>query len=205
MEYDTSAPISSFVRVAKDVLLQPASFFASIAPTAKEDEESVRAAVWFVVACALAYVILAGAYEIIAAVSLGGMSRISIFGLEGLAAIAAFALLLGMLVPLLALIQLYVVAFLLHIPVMIFAGPQRRSYYSTLKIYAYLAVTLLFGWVPVVWFVLSLYQAYLAGAGVRELHRTSTRRAAIVGVIVLAVSLLFLWLDPASILRGGFG
>lgn len=203
MGYDTSAPVSSFVRTARAVLLSPGSFFSSIAPTDKE--EGVRAAVWFVLACTLIFVILAGAYEIIAAALRGGLSQIGAFGLQGLAAVAVLGLLIIVLAPLGALLQLYVGAFLLHIPVMIFAGSSRRSYYATLKIYAYMAVTLLFGWVPVVWFVLSLYQAYLAGAGVRELHRTSTRRAAIVGVIVLVVSLLFLWLDPASILRGGFG
>lgn len=205
MEYDTSVPLNSFARVARDVLLHPASFFASIAPADKDEEEHVRAAVWFVVACALVFVTLAGSYEIVAAVSLGGMSYISIFGLQGLGAIAVYAPLFLVLVPLLALIQLYVGAFLLHIPVMIFAGPERRSYYATLRIYAYLAVTALFAWIPVVWFVVSLYQAYMAGAGVRELHRTSTARATIVGLTVLVWSVLFLLLDPASILRGGFG
>lgn len=202
MEYDTSAPVSSFVRVARDVLLRPASFFASIAPADKYEEESVRAAVWFVMACALVFVTLAGAYEIIAAANGPGLSA---FGLEGFGALAILAPLFLVLVPLLALIQLYVGAFLLHIPVMLFARPSRRSYYSTLKIYAYLAVTALFAWVPVLWFVVSIYQAYLAAAGVRELHRASTLRAAIVGVTVLVWSVLFLSVDPASVLRGGFG
>lgn len=205
MEYDTSAPVDSFARVVRHVLLRPASFFASITPTTKEDEERVRAAMWFVVACSLVFVVLAGAYEILAAATGPGISVIGFFGLEGVGAIALLAPLIAVLVPLLMLIQLYIGAFLLHIPVMIFVGPDRRSYHATLKIYAYLGVTLLVAWVPVAWLVASLYQAYLAAAGVRELHRTNTVRATIVGLVVLAWSVLFLVLDPASILRGGFG
>jgi hypothetical protein len=60
-----------------------------------------------------------------------------------------------------------------------------------LRVLAYSAVTSLVSWVPFIGGILSLYGIYLGIVGIREVHNTTTGKAAVV-VLITAVILLFL-------------
>jgi hypothetical protein len=60
-----------------------------------------------------------------------------------------------------------------------------------LRVLAYSAVTSLVSWVPFIGGILSLYGIYLEIVGIREVHNTTTGKAAVV-VLITAVILLFL-------------
>lgn len=206
MEYDTKAPVRDFVRTAGAVLLSPGQFFSSIAPGSKEDEERLAPPVLFTMACAFIFAILGGLYELTAAVLGGGVSELSAFGLEGPVVIAVAAPLALLGYPMVSAVAVFVIAFLIHIPVMILADQQRRTYYSTLKIAAYISVTSLVLWIPVVWLIGALYQAYLTAIGVLELHKSTRVRAGIVGLLSVAVTVSGLFTSPGPVewvLAGG--
>ncbi len=91
--------------------------------------------------------------------------------------------------PLLALLGLYIGALLVHVLVWIFIRPENAGFEGTLRAYAYATVTMLVSWVPFVGWLASLYGIYLTFVGLRELHSTTTGKAAAVMVIPALVTL----------------
>ena len=75
---------------------------------------------------------------------------------------------------------------------MLFVGAGNSGYEATFRVVSYVSVTSLVNWIPVIGGLLALYGLYLAVVGIREVHATTTGRAALVvllpiGVIVLLV------------------
>lgn len=208
VEYDTSAPLSSFVRVGRAVLISPQHFFTSIATDDSRQEQRAGPPVAFAVAATLLFFVFGGAYEVVLRALRGELSSVSAFGIDGLAAVAILVPVLGVLYALAAVIGLYVGAFFVHIPVMIFAGEDRRGYYSTLKITAYASVTVVLTWLPLAWVIASLYGTYLTAVGVHRMHCSTPLRTAVIAALVVAagVGSLFVGTHPTEmILSGGLG
>ena len=77
-------------------------------------------------------------------------------------------------------------------------GPA-GAFGGTLRVGAYSSVTSLVSWIPVIGWIASLYGIYLAIMGIREIHNTSTGKAAIVVLIPAVVVFLLVMLIIAAI------
>lgn len=209
-EFEPRRPLRSFVSTVRAVVLWPAAFFSSIASDDSDVEQRLGPPVVFVMIATFIFFVFGGAYDIAAMALRGELSAVSAFGIQGSASLAVLAPVLAMVYPLGAVLGLFIGGFFLHIFVMLFAGKDRRSYYSTLKIFAYTSVTALLSWIPVVWFVASIYQAYLTAVGVRHMHCATSGRAAAVAVLSFAVGGVSMFVGsgltaPEMILEGGLG
>jgi hypothetical protein len=73
---------------------------------------------------------------------------------------------------------------------MLFVGDANSGYSSTFRVVSYVSVTNLVNWIPLVGGLLGLYGLYLAVVGIREMHSTSTGRAALVVLLPIGALLL---------------
>jgi hypothetical protein len=87
-------------------------------------------------------------------------------------------------------IGLFVLAAIAHLLVMLFVGGNNSGFESTFRVVSYVSVTNLVNWIPFIGGLLALYGLYLAVVGIREMHGTTTGRAALVVLLPLGVILL---------------
>jgi hypothetical protein len=69
-------------------------------------------------------------------------------------------------------------------------GSRNGGFEATFRVIAYSAVTSLVSWIPFIGWILSLYGIYLGIVGIREVHNTTTGKAALVVLIPAAVVIL---------------
>jgi hypothetical protein len=124
-------------------------------------------------------------YEV--AAILGGLLR-----LVGMGANQGFGAFIASIIfaPILAAIGLFIGAGILHLLVMLIVGSRNSGFEATFRVVAYSAVTSLVSWIPFIGGILSLYGIYLAIVGIREVHTTTTGKAALVVLIPAAVLFL---------------
>ena len=85
-------------------------------------------------------------------------------------------------------IGLFVGAGIWYLLVLLLARPNNTGYESTFRVSAYAAVVYLVSWIPIVgWIVGLVYGIYLGVVGIREVHGTTTGRAALVVLIPILV------------------
>lgn len=93
------------------------------------------------------------------------------------------------LAPIGAAIGLFIFAAIAHLMVMLFVGNANSGYEATFRVVSYVSVTSLVNWIPIIGGLLALYGLYLA-VGIREMHATTTGRAALVVLLPIGVILL---------------
>ena len=170
-EFDYRDPVQSFVEAARGVVTAPAGFFRGLIGHGDLVNPLI-----FAIIC----------YEI--AAILGGL--LALVGIGGQRGFGSF---LGSLVlaPIGAAIGLFIGAGILHLLVMLIVGSRNAGFAGTFRVSAYSSVTSLVSWIPVIGWIASLYGIYLAIVGVREVHNTTTGKAALV-VLIPALVVLFL-------------
>jgi hypothetical protein len=163
-DFDLSRPVESFLATARGVALRPRDFFAALPRSANYLSPLV-----FSLICTEIAALLAG----ILGLSQGG-------GIAGL---------IGHLITgaIFAAIVLFVVAAIAQFLVSRIVGPINAGYAATFRVVAYSSVTDLVSWIPVIGTLISLYGVYLAIVGIREVHQTTTGKAALVVLIPAAV------------------
>ncbi|WP_273845191.1 YIP1 family protein [Rubrobacter calidifluminis] len=177
-EFEPSVPFSSFVETAREVLLRPVGFFRGLAR-----EGDYLSPLLFALIC----------YGV--STFLGGVVGL-ILGREGIG-----GLILGVVSGIVGgAVGLFIGAGIYHLLVVLMAGPQRAGYEGTFRVAAYASVTTLVSWVPLIGWILSLYGIYLSIVGIREVHSTTTGRAA---AIVLIPAVVFFILAMILILLAG--
>ena len=87
-------------------------------------------------------------------------------------------------------IGLIVVAAIQQLLVRLFVGEENSGFASTFKVASYTQVTALVNWVPVIGPLIALYGLYLSIVGIREIHGTTTGKAALVVLIPFLVVLV---------------
>ena len=111
-----------------------------------------------------------------------------------------------MLAPIGAAIGLFIGAGILHLLVMLVIGSRSAGFAGTFRVSAYSSVTSLVSWIPVIGWIASLYGIYLAIVGLREVHNTTTGKAAVVvlipALIVLCLILVLVVLVGAALFFG---
>jgi hypothetical protein len=173
-EFNYSDPIQSFVNTVRNVVTAPAGFFRGI----RREGDFVNPLI-FAIIC----------YEVSAI--LGGIIALA-FGSRGFGGFLASIIF----APIGTAIALFIGAGILHLLVMLIVGSRNSGFEGTFRVGAYSSVTSLVSWIPIIGVIASLYGIYIAIMGIREVHSTTTGRAALVVlipvvlVIILAVLIL---------------
>jgi hypothetical protein len=170
VEFRYTDPVQTFIATVQAVVLRPADFFRGIL----RQGDFINPLI-FAIIC----------YEV--AAILGGL-----LSLVGIGADQGFGGFIGsiILAPIFAAIGLFIGAGILHLLVMLIVGSRNGGFEATFRVGAYAAVTSLVSWIPFIGAILSLYGIYLAIVGIREMHNTTTGKAAIVVLIPVAVIIL---------------
>jgi len=166
--FSTGAPVGSFVETVRIVILQPVGFFSGI----QRQGDYLSPLIFALIVSEISAI-------------LGGITGI----LVGNTGIGGFIATL-ILTPIFAAIVLFIGAAIFHLLVMLFVGSANSGYEATFRTGAYASVTGLVSWIPIIGPILGLYSIVLAVLGIRELHETTTGRAALVVLIPVAVLLV---------------
>ena len=169
-EFNYQDPVQSFINTVRNVLTAPVGFFRGI----RRQGDLVNPLI-FAIIC----------YEVSAI--LGGL--ISLAGLYGSDGFSSFLVSI-ILAPIFAAIGLFIGAGILHLLVMLIIGSGNAGFEATFRVSAYSSVTSLVSWIPVIGWIASLYGIYLAIVGMREIHSTTTGKAALVVLIPAAIVIL---------------
>jgi hypothetical protein len=87
-------------------------------------------------------------------------------------------------------IGLFVVAAIQQLLVRLIVGANNSGFGATFRVASYTQVTSLVNWIPIVGPLVALYGLYLSVVGIREVHATTTGKAALVVLIPFAVVLV---------------
>ena len=187
-DFTTSRPVSSFVETVRKVILDPSEFFSGV-----ETTTAAKGPVIFAVACGMISALLGVLSEPLDPTIPSDASILQ--GFLSFAAnnpgIAVALLVLGLiLLPLFALLGLYVTAVIQHLFVLIFVR-QRRGFEATFRVAAYGSAISLFSWIPIVGYLVTLYGVYVYTMGLKKLHSTSTTRALLAALVPILLNLSF--------------
>jgi len=192
-DYDLSNPLNSFVEVVGRVVRSPSEFFSSI-----PRRGNLLAPLVFALICTEISTILGGLLRLVWRIRAAGGFRFE--GSYGFGEFLASVIL----TPIGATIGLFILAGIAHLLVMLFVGSENSGFESTFRVVSYVSVTNLVNWIPFIGGLLALYGLYLAVVGIREMHSTTTGRAALVVLVpiglILVVVLLVLIVAGAFIL-----
>ena len=178
-EFDYSDPVQSFINAVRGVVTAPVGFFRGI----RREGDFVNPLI-FALIC----------YEVSAILS-GLLGLLGVFGGRGFG-----SFLVSLIVaPIFAAIGLFIGAGILHLLVMLIVGSRNSGYEGTFRVGAYSSVTSLVSWIPIIGWIASLYGIYLAIMGIREVHNTSTGKAALVVLIPAVVLFLLALLIIAAV------
>lgn len=177
-DFNLQDPVQSFISTARSVALDPANFFRNI----RRRGDFVNPLV-FALICAVINGVLSGVIGFV--VALGGDGAGAAFG----------ALLSGVIgVPIATAIGLFIGAAIFHLLVMLIIRPSHEGFEATFRVGAYASVTQLVSWLSVIpilgvliSLVVGLYSIFLGVVGIREVHSTTTGKAALVVLIPVAV------------------
>jgi hypothetical protein len=175
-EFNYQDPVQSFISTVRSVVLQPADFYRGILRRGDFLNPLIFAIICYVVSAIL-----------------GGLIALAL-GNRGFGGFIGNIIL----TPIGAAIGLFIGAGILHLLVMVIVGSRNSGYEATFRVAAYTSVVNLVSWIPLIGWIASLYGIYLAIVGVREVHTTTTGKAALV-VLIPVVVLLFIFLVLAIV------
>ena len=177
-EFTYTDPVQSFVGVIGDLITHPVSFFRNIARWGDFVNPLV-----FALVCAVISAAIGGFLGVLyATVGIGDT------GVGG--AIVAFVASMFF-APIISTIALFVGAGILHLLVALIIKPANTGFEATFRVVSYANVAQLASWVPILGpLVAAVASIVLSIIGVREIHETTTGKAALVVLIPAAVALL---------------
>jgi len=182
-EYDLGDPVGSFVEASKALVTRPVEFFRAAPQGGSIMPALIFALVWTVLSAFLS-----------ALVSLlfslpGALQQ----GAEGLVGLLLGLILTPVFVAFIFPILLFVWTGILHLLVMLFVRPRNMGFGATFKAASYPSVVGLVSWIPLIGGIVALvWGVVLTVLGIREMHATSTGRAALVVLIPTALFVLLL-------------
>ena len=184
-DYDLSNPVGSFVEVVRRVVTRPAEFFSSI-----PRRGNFLSPLIFALVCIEISTILGGLLRLALRTQAAGGIRFEGAGRYGFGAFVADIIL----APVGGAIGLFVLAAIAHLFVMLFVGDANSGYEFTFRVVSCVSVTSLVNWIPLIGGLVALYGLYLAVVGIREMHSTTTGRAALVVLVPIGALLLLVLL-----------
>ena len=177
-EFIYTDPVQSFVGAARDLVTHPVGFFRNIARRGDFVNPLI-----FALVCAVISAFVGGFLGILyATVGIGDR------GVGG--AIGAFVASMFF-TPIISAIALFVGAGILHLLVTLIIKPANTSFEATFRVVSYANVAQLVSWVPVLGPLVAVAASIvLTIIGIREVHETTSGKAALVVLIPAAVGLL---------------
>ena len=177
-EFTYTDPVQSFVGVIGDLITRPVGFFRNIARRGDFVNPLI-----FALVCAVISAAIGGFLGVLyATVGIGDT------GVGG--AIVAFVASMFF-TPIISAIALFVGAGILHLLVALIVKPANTGFEATFRVVSYANVAQLASWVPILGpLVAAVASIVLSIIGVREIHETTTGKAALVVLIPAAVALL---------------
>ena len=195
-EFNLQDPINSFVGTVRALVLDPVGFFRGIARRGDFVNPLIFAAI-----CTLISALLGGLINLILAPLFAG-PRDTGEALAGGAVEFVFNLILT---PILVVIALFIGAAITHLLVMLLVKPENAGFEATFRVGAYCQVTQLIGWIPIIGPLVAIVWAIVLSVfGIREVHATTTGKAALIVLIPLAVLLLLILLVVGAALFAVF-
>lgn len=197
-EFDYKDPIQSFVRATRGVLTQPASFFRGMV----RQGDFVNPILYALI-CYEIYAVLSGIIGLVfgGIVSIGSGTA----GEQAAGVATSFGgFILGIIAaPFIAALILIIMAGIKHLLVMLIVGSSNAGFEATLRIQSYTFATRAFWWVPIIGALVGFfYGIYLSIVGIREVHSTTTGKAAL--VVLIPVAAVFLLLAVLAAVLGAF-
>jgi hypothetical protein len=172
VEFRYTDPVQTFIATVQAVVLRPVDFFRGILRRGDLINPLI-----FAIIC----------YEVSAI--LGGIIAVAL-GTQGFGGFVA-GIILG---PIFAAIGLFIGAGIFHLLVMLIVGSRNSGFEATFRVGAYVAVTQLVAWlsaVPILGILVAIvvffYSIFLGIVGIREMHSTTTGKAALVVLIPVVV------------------
>jgi hypothetical protein len=174
-EFRYTDPVQTFLGTVQGIVMQPVDFFRGIL----RQGDFVNPLI-FAIIC----------YEVSAI--LGGIIAVAL-GARGFGGFIS-TLILG---PIIAAVVLFIWAGIIHLLVMLIVGSRNGGYEATFRVFAYAAVTQLVSWlsaIPILGILISIavavYGVFLSIIGIREVHTTTTGKAAL--AVLIPVGVLFI-------------
>ncbi len=189
-DYDLSDPVNSFADVVRRVILGPTRFFAQLPRRGNLAGPLLFALICIEISAILGVVV--GELFILLAgeISNPGYNPNpqnlwfpSIF----LPNTPVTSLIIA---PIVGTIGVFVAAGVQQLLVRLVVGEINSGFGATFRVASYTQVTGLLNWIPIVGPLLALYGVYLSIVGIREMHQTTTGKAALVVLLPFGVALL---------------
>jgi len=179
-EFSLSDPVGSFISTVRSVLLNPVGFFRGIA----RQGDFVNPLV-FALICAVINGILGGI--------IGFLISLAFVGDQGVGGVFGGLISNIILTPIYAAIVLLIGAGIYYLLVLLLVRPRNAGFEATFRVVSYASASWLISWIPLIgWIVGPIYGIVLSIFGLREVHSTTTGRAALVVLIPVAVVLLLI-------------
>jgi hypothetical protein len=184
-DYNLSDPINGFVDVARRVMFEPVKFFAEL----PRDSNFVSPLV-FALICIEISVILGWLLVLLGVHQSPGFNPNP--QNAGLPSVIAPGSPVGsiILAPIVGAVGIILVTLIQQLLVRFIVGTTNSGFQATFRVASYTQVTSLVNWIPIIGPLLALYGVYLSIVGIREVHETTTGKAALVVLIPFAVAVL---------------
>ena len=171
-EFNYQDPVQSFISTVQRIVLDPLNFFRGIPPRGDFINPLIFAIICYVVSAIL-----------------GGILAV-VLGAQGFGGFLTNIIL----APIGAVIGLIIGAGIFHLLVMLIVGQPNAGFEGTFRVGAYLGVVQLVAWLSAIPFLgvivglaVFLYSLFLGVMGIREMHSTTTGKAALVVFIPVVV------------------
>ena len=186
--FDTSRPRESFVEVVRGVLLEPARFFAGLG---EPGPEGVKGPLVFALICsAISFplALLVAPVDPLVPEQSNLLANFLSFARDNIGLAVGLAAVFLILLPLFAILGLYLGAAIQHFFVFLFVR-ERKGYWGTFPVVAYGSALALLSWIPVLGYLATIYGIYVTTVGLREMHGTTTARALLATLVPALIGL----------------
>ena len=190
-DYNLSDPANSFADVVRRVVLRPTAFFAGL-----PRRGNIAGPLVFALICIEISAILGALLGELLFLfgGVGGPSPGFNPNPQNLwfpSIFAPYAPVVSIIIaPIVGTIGIVVAAGIQQLLVRLVVGARNSGFGATFRVASYTQVTGLLNWIPIVGPLLALYGLYLSIVGIREMHQTTTGKAALVVLLPFGVALL---------------
>ena len=189
-DYNLSDPVNSFADVVRRVVLRPTTFFAEL-----PRRGNLAGPLLFALICIEISAILGAIFgDLFLLFGLGTQHPGFNPNPQNLwfpSIVAPDVPIVSIIIaPIVGTIGIVVAAGIQQLLVRLVVGATNSGFGATFRVASYTQVTGLLNWIPIVGPLLALYGLYLSIVGIREMHQTTTGKAALVVLLPFGVVLL---------------